>query len=45
MWPLALFCNELFAPRFFCKVGAVATFRPEWAVRVNTTVGMDIQPQ
>jgi hypothetical protein len=45
MWPLAFFCNELWAPRYFAKVGANPTFLPQWAVNSNKTVGMDIQPQ
>lgn len=39
MFPIRMFCNGLFAPRMFPKVGADPIFNPIWAIDTNAMVG------
>lgn len=39
MFPIRMFCNGLFAPRMFPKVGATSTFNAVWCMNRNQIIG------
>jgi hypothetical protein len=42
MFTARYFCNRMFAPRYFPKVGASVSFSPFW-LKPNKTAGITIQ--
>ena len=41
MFPTRFFCNRMFAPRYWPKIGETVTFRPVWAMNSNRTIGFE----